>query len=139
MAYSITCSIQTGVRGLAKATRFSRCRYLASHYFQYLSLHLSYSAAFDNKQWLATKIDPRLRTFLLEVKEKFDTSGCLSMETNVGKMDVDAHHIQAISGLAGKLIQAENDFNELKALSESGNFVDTVKFPNIIAFNIVCL
>lgn len=125
MAY-LACPMQSVVKGLARVIKFPHHRYLqnnittnCSHYISLCSIH---SAVPDNKQQLATNFDPRLRTFLLEVKDKVDTSGYLSIETNAGKWHVDTHHIQAIAGLAGKLIQVENDFNELKALSDGGNY-----------------
>ncbi len=69
---------------------------------------------------LDTKFDPRLRTFMLKIKESFDNEGFKRPEPKLGVYGIDIRHIQAVSGLAGKLLQAENELHELKSLSDDG-------------------
>ncbi|XP_046436843.1 peptide chain release factor 1-like, mitochondrial [Daphnia pulex] len=61
--------------------------------------------------------DPRLRIFLLNIKKKFDESGFQNIESKSGIGVVNKQRIQSLAGLGEKLLQTENDLQELKALS----------------------
>ena len=69
---------------------------------------------------LGNLFDPRLRIFLLDIKKKFDESGFQNIETKFGLSVVNKNHIQSLAGLGGKLLQTENDLQELKVLSTDG-------------------
>jgi hypothetical protein len=69
---------------------------------------------------LENLFDPRLRIFLLDIKKKFDESGFQNIETKFGLSVVNKNHIQSLAGLGEKLLQTENDLQELKALSTDG-------------------
>jgi predicted component of type VI protein secretion system len=67
--------------------------------------------------------DPRLRIFLLNIKKKFDESGFQNIESKSGIGVVNKKQIQSLAGLGGKLLQTENDLQELKALSADGRCI----------------
>nr|CAH0099377.1 unnamed protein product [Daphnia galeata] len=79
---------------------------------------------------LENLFDPRLRIFLLDIKKKFDESGFQNIETKFGLSVVNKNHIQSLAGLGEKLLQTENDLQELKALStdddENGDLVKMI-------------
>ena len=75
--------------------------------------------------------DPRLRTFLLKMKENFEKEGFQRTESKFGNGSIDICHIQTIHGLAGKLLQVENELDELKALSSDGKMLLLVDFSKM--------
>lgn len=73
---------------------------------------------------LVNKFDPRLRTFLLNVKKNFDDTG-FQGTTNRDEMGkIKIQHIQPLSRLCEKLLQAEDYLHELQNLGIDGIFSD---------------
>ena len=75
-----------------------------------------------NRSSSTNAFDPRLRNFLLEFHDKFN-SGFKNASTAKEKNFVlDSRHVQPVIELTKKFIQTENDMKELEVLSKGGNF-----------------
>lgn len=70
---------------------------------------------------VSSTFDQRLRAFLLAVKENSKEFKCLNIEKKSGQHFLEAYEIQALTTMAEKLIQAEKDVEELKALNHNGS------------------
>lgn len=66
---------------------------------------------------LTNKFDPRLRTFLLNIKQNFDETGFQGTTGSYRIGEIKIQHIKALSRLCEKLLQTEDYLHELKALS----------------------
>ena len=65
------------------------------------------------------------------MKENFEKEGFQRTESKFGNGSIDICHIQTIHGLAGKLLQVENELDELKALSSDGKMLLLVDFSKM--------